>query len=137
MIKVNKPAVVPEFPQYINDGRIDSSLNDGLYPIDPVTNLPISDISLLLSPDTPDEVKRLTTERMVRLPSSSSVDEDTSVRVLIPRSCQSFAERSQFAQYLESVVKDWNHEFNDSDLSSDNSESTVSDLTSDSSESTV
>lgn len=92
------------------NGFIDNDSLSFVFPLDPISNLPRSDMSLLMSPDTPDEVKIAIENNIQRFPSSFPTDEETAISTLCPRSCQSLAERQKFSEYLRNVVQNYNNE---------------------------
>lgn len=86
-----------------SDGRIDNDDLSAVFPVDPVTNLPLSDLELINRSDTPQSIKDALDPNFVRLPDMSvNVDETTKSITLRPRNCQSFAEVSRFGTFLKS-----------------------------------
>lgn len=92
------------FVNCVNDGRIDNESLKFVFPINPNTGLPTSDLSLITSPDTPEEVRASLLQGLQKLPSSVDVDEETQTILLRPRSCQSLGEVAEFAAAIESYI---------------------------------
>ena len=95
-----KPMVVPDFTDELSVVNVTN-------PIDPRTGFPISDLSLYMSNNCPDDVKQLILNGLQRLgnPTDTSQMTDEQIMSLLPsRYTQYFGEVSQWRQALKSFM---------------------------------
>lgn len=111
----------------INDGRVSNDFSL-LVAINPVTNLPFSDVDLVNSPDTPDGIRKalLSSGSLDAHPYAVGLDEEQQVITLRPKNCQSLAETQRFANFLKSYI-DTNSSLDSDKSDSDKSDSDISD----------
>lgn len=133
MLQKSLPIFRLKFQRSVDDGRISSSDIDIIYPINPLTNLRVNELTLLISPDTPESVRNSVSQRLVdNRQTDVGLSEEDKVRFMIPRSCQSLSEVSAYRDMLSDFINANNvAEPNTSEPAIDTTDKSNSNLSSD------